>query len=51
VPWPFSRIAIAIGAPVHVPANLPTEEIPRLQQQLEAQMAELIKEAQASFLS
>jgi lysophospholipid acyltransferase (LPLAT)-like uncharacterized protein len=49
VPWPFSRITIAIGAPVHVPANLRTEEIPRLQQQLEAQMAELIKEAQASF--
>ena len=51
VPRPFSRIAIAIGAPVYVPANLPTDEIPRLQQQLEKQMAALVKEAQASFLS
>ena len=50
VPRPFSRIAVAIGAPVHVPANLATDDIPRLQLQLEEQMAGLIEQARASFL-
>jgi lysophospholipid acyltransferase (LPLAT)-like uncharacterized protein len=49
VPWPFSRIAIVIGEPVYVPANLSTGQIPQLQEQLEEIMAELTARAHSSF--
>ncbi|MGI9307698.1 MAG: lysophospholipid acyltransferase family protein [Gammaproteobacteria bacterium] len=49
VPRPFSRIAVAIGEPVTVPADMSTDDIPRMQKELEATMATLIAEAKASL--
>ena len=49
VPRPFSRITIVIGEPVHVPANLPTDEIPRIQQEMQERMAALIRQGRESF--
>ena len=51
VPRPFSRIAVAISEPIVAPRDISTDEIPRLQAEMEDTMASLIAAAKASFKS
>jgi lysophospholipid acyltransferase (LPLAT)-like uncharacterized protein len=48
IPWPFARISIAIGAPVHIERNLKVEDpaaLAPLQQKLEADLLALYRQA------
>jgi lysophospholipid acyltransferase (LPLAT)-like uncharacterized protein len=52
IPWPFARIAIAIGAPVYVPRGLKIDDadaVGPLQRQLEAELHALYRQARESL--
>jgi len=52
IPWPFARIAIAIGAPVQVPRSLRLDDpaaIEPLQRELEATLHALYREARSAL--
>jgi lysophospholipid acyltransferase (LPLAT)-like uncharacterized protein len=49
VPWPFSRVAIVIGAPVQVPKGGGAEELLAWQTKLETIMAETSRAAEAAL--
>src|SRR5277367_4299154 len=45
IPWPFSRIAIAVGEPVYVPKGLDAAGLERLQSDMESRLRSLFEEA------
>ena len=52
IPWPFARIAIAVGAPFHVPRGLKLDDasaIEPLQRELESQLHALYRRAKESL--
>ncbi|RYZ68456.1 MAG: DUF374 domain-containing protein, partial [Proteobacteria bacterium] len=52
IPWPFARVAIAIGAPVRVPRTLKVDDpamIEPFQRDLERQLHALYREARGSL--
>jgi lysophospholipid acyltransferase (LPLAT)-like uncharacterized protein len=52
IPWPFARIAIAIGEPVHVPRGLKLDDssaVEPLQRDLEQRLHALFREARAGL--
>ena len=52
IPWPFARIAIAVGAPVHVPRGLKLDDpasIEPLQRELETQLHALYRAARTAL--
>jgi len=52
IPWPFSRIAIAVGPPVYVPRSLPMGDaaaVGALQQQMEHELRRLYHEAREAL--
>ncbi|HVN45975.1 MAG TPA: lysophospholipid acyltransferase family protein [Steroidobacteraceae bacterium] len=46
IPWPFARIAIAIGPPRYVPRVTDAAALERLQREMEAELARLFRLAQ-----
>jgi len=48
VPLPFSRVAIAIDEPFHIPPGSGTDDLGRLRLELEARMAALVAEVEAA---
>jgi lysophospholipid acyltransferase (LPLAT)-like uncharacterized protein len=50
IPWPFARIAIAIGPPRYVPRVIAAAQIEELQQQMEAELLRLFGIARAALL-
>jgi hypothetical protein len=51
IPWPFARIAIAIGAPRYVPRVLDAAQIEAQQHQMEAELLRLFRVASAALRS
>ena len=51
IPWPFARIAIAIGPPRYVPRVLDTPHIVRLQAEMEAELKRLYQVARDALKS
>jgi lysophospholipid acyltransferase (LPLAT)-like uncharacterized protein len=49
IPKPFSRIAIAVGEPVHVPRGLDAEGLARLQLEMEQRLLKLYEQAKAAL--
>lgn len=49
VPWPFARVAIAIGEPVHVGRDTPLDDLAPVQRRLEAALAEAEAAARAAL--
>ena len=49
IPWPFARIAIALGPPRYVPRVTDAAALERLQGELEAELARLFRLAQQSL--
>jgi lysophospholipid acyltransferase (LPLAT)-like uncharacterized protein len=49
IPWPFARIAIAIGAPRYVPRVLDAAQIEAQQRQMEAELLRLFGTARAAL--
>lgn len=49
IPWPFARIAIAVGEPLQVPRVQAAEELADLQQRLAERLHQLYGEARASL--
>ncbi|MGC4027479.1 MAG: lysophospholipid acyltransferase family protein [Steroidobacteraceae bacterium] len=52
IPWPFARIAVAIGAPVSVPRSLQVNDagaMTALQQQLEQELHRLFQQAREAL--
>jgi lysophospholipid acyltransferase (LPLAT)-like uncharacterized protein len=49
IPWPFARIAIAIGPPCYVPRVTDAAALARLQSQLEAELQRLFGVARAAL--
>ena len=49
IPWPFARIAVAVGEPVQVPRVQAAEDIERLQADMAARLHSLYREARASL--
>lgn len=49
VPWPFSRLAVVVGAPQEVPRGLSSQELEDERRRLKALLDELTREAEASF--
>ena len=46
VPLPFSRVAVVVGAPLHVPADASKQELERLRLELEASLHGATREAE-----
>jgi lysophospholipid acyltransferase (LPLAT)-like uncharacterized protein len=51
IPWPFARIAIAIGAPRYVPRVLDSAHMARLQGEMEAELKRLFQRAREALNS
>jgi hypothetical protein len=51
IPWPFARIAIAIGPPRYVPRVIAAAQIEELQRQMEAELLRLFGMARAALHS
>jgi hypothetical protein len=49
LPWPFSKVAIAIGAPRYVPRVTDAAAIEKLQLEMEAELKRLFGEARDSL--
>jgi lysophospholipid acyltransferase (LPLAT)-like uncharacterized protein len=49
IPWPFARIAIAIGPPRYVPRVIDARQIVRLQAEMEAELKRLFERAWAAL--
>jgi lysophospholipid acyltransferase (LPLAT)-like uncharacterized protein len=49
IPWPFSRIAIAVGEPVYVPKGLDAAGLERLQLDMESRLRGLFEEADSAL--
>jgi lysophospholipid acyltransferase (LPLAT)-like uncharacterized protein len=49
VPWPFARIAIAIGAPRQVPRGMDAQAVQRWQDEMEQELRQLFKRARAAL--
>ena len=49
IPWPFSRIAIAVGAPRYVPRTLDAKAIERLQEEMERELRDVFETARAAL--
>ncbi len=48
IPWPLSRIVVAVGEPVYVPKGLDAAGLERLQLEMERRLQELFKKAEAA---
>jgi lysophospholipid acyltransferase (LPLAT)-like uncharacterized protein len=51
IPWPFSRIAIAVGEPRYVPRTLDAKAIERLQEEMEVALRSVFETARAALVS
>jgi hypothetical protein len=49
IPWPLSRIVIAVGEPVYVPKGLDAEGLERLQRDMESRLWSAFEEAAAAL--
>jgi lysophospholipid acyltransferase (LPLAT)-like uncharacterized protein len=49
IPWPFSRIVVAVGEPVYVPKGLDAAGLERLQLDMERRLRLLFEEAQGGL--
>jgi hypothetical protein len=49
LPWPFARIAIAVGAPRFVPRGLDAAALARWQAEMTAELHAVYRAARASF--
>ena len=50
IPWPFARIAIAVGEPLQVPRVQNADDMEALQRRMAAQLGELFREARGSLM-
>jgi len=51
VPWPFSRVAVVVGDPVHVPRDTAIADLPALARDMETRLHGLAAEAEALLRS
>jgi lysophospholipid acyltransferase (LPLAT)-like uncharacterized protein len=49
LPWPFARIVLAVGEPIHVPKVISPAELEALQQMLQVVLKQLFERAQAEL--
>ena len=49
IPWPLSRVAIAVGEPVYVPKGLDAAGLERLQLDMEQRLRAAFEQAQAAL--